>query len=575
MSQKTTGTWVSKLAANAAAVLSIFAVSSVASADVIEQIEAGKSLRAAVSSEARYSDGLTSGEMAQALSSPSLFDASLMLLYASEEHPTRACEYIDVYKRLGRQLEIGKTVLIALENNSGGAHPILRCLAKFSPEQAGRVYVDVLIESEDAAHKVLAVYQSVDPEASLLAYRLGLRVRSDSSHCAALAQLCGPEREINYDLSGTSSHGLVGGEAYAHYAISTQYTDNVNRASASTEANSALVFEPAFAAKRAIGKLSVVAAGDAALSASRQSDEQAYADFAGLFGTEYKGLFGIQMNFGGTYLRSHDATGTGRDEGGANTDGLDRWEKTTARLALKSQSPYSPISIELTLQGDEYHYLNNEADTNFMDRLSRTGSLHVAYQISEGAQLGIGTKRQSVSYEEEPTAARDFDENTYWLTVNASVTQALGIRLEGGITDRQLRSDVGEIVQRGYWDAKVDWVPVSQTRFSVASAGSNSQSYDIGTDYLKHYSASVAWYNDWLSAGKWSTEFSLHGLRTQHIGRATPRQDETISYAIQFNRKVGSNALISANFTRDDRESDVAVNEYLRDTATITMSTSF
>jgi hypothetical protein len=340
-------------------------------------------------------------------------------------------------------------------------------------------------------------------------------------------------------------------------------------------AESSLIFAPAFGAKKDIGSFSFVAAGDAALSASRETDAQAFADFAGLFATKYRTNTGLELGIGGGYMQSHDATGLGRDEGGAPTADLDRWERTTAEIILKSRAPNSPIAIELSLRGHDYEYLNNQADTEFMDRLAREASFSLNYSMSDTTAIVAGTKQLSTSYRSPPTASRDFDEHTHWLGLSTSITGAVDLSVKGGRTDRNITDVNGEPDSRGFWDAELDWTPETRTRITLNTSGDNSQSFDLGTAYLKNYRASAAWHNDWLAAGKWSTDLSIASLRTEHIGRATPREDDTLSYSIQFNRKIGANALISANFTRDDRESNVAVNEYQRDTATVTMSTSF
>lgn len=552
----------------------LFVVSGQSSADVIGHLESGETLRNAVSLEARKGDGFTISELSQALSQADTFRPSLMLLYAAEEHPTKACRYIEAYKQANLGSAVSEATLIALKNSSAGATTLVRCAAKFQPQLAADVYVDVLIEAPGQAQKVLDIYQTVNPDTALISYRKGMQTLSGSQHCPALSQLCSDSDEIKFSLAGTPKHGLAGGEAYLQYAISTEFTDNVNR-SGDAISESSLIFEPAFAAKQRLGAFSFVAAGDAALAASRETDAQAYADFAGVLGTQYQTNMGVEVALGGAYRQSHDQTGLGRDEGGADITSLDRWERTSTALSFKSNAPQSQISIELALDGQEYNYLNNESETGFLNRMERNASFNVKYALSELTHFEVGTRQLSVSYDEEPTASRDFDQHTHWAGISSSITGALDFHLKGGLTDRNIAAIDGSPERRGFWDAGLDWTPAPQTRITLSTIGDNSQSLDANTRYLKNYRAEAKWHNDWLSAGKWSTDISVAGLRSEHIGRATPREDETISYAIQFNRKIGTNALISANFTRDERESNVAVNEYLRDTATVTMSTSF
>lgn len=557
------------------AALPLLAISAAGHTGVLDNIERGESLRNAVSLEARNGDGFTILEMAEALQDAELFNPSLMLLYAAEEHPTKACRYIDEFQLRNLASAVSQATLIALENDSEGSTTLLRCLAKFQPQLASDIYVDVVVELPEQASNVLDIYDSVDHRVALTAYRKGMQIQEGSPHCASLSQLCRSTDEFRFNLAGTPTHGIAGGEAYLQYAVSTQYTDNINRAVNAGD-ESSLIFEPAFGAKKALGPFAMVLAGDAALAASRTNDAQAYADYAGLVGAEYNNpINGLGISLGGSYKQAHDETGLGRDEDGADTTSLDRWERTAAEFTLSSQVPDSAVGIELALRGDEYSYLNNESDTSFMDRLERVAKFSVNYQLSERTGVNVGTSQKSVSYDEQPTASRDFDEHRHWAAINSSITGALDVMIQAGIIDRNIVELVGEPDRRGFWDVKLDWTPAQQTRLTIISSGDNSQSFDLGTTYLKNYRAGITWHNDWLTAGKWSTDITISGLRSEHIGRATPREDETLSYAIQFNRKLGPKALLSANFTRDDRESNVAINEYLRDTATVTLSTSF
>jgi len=218
--------------------------------------------------------------------------------------------------------------------------------------------------------------------------------------------------------------------------------------------------------------------------------------------------------------------------------------------------------FEAALAASELSYSNNlttlsQNRLKERDMISQGGTFYV--RVAPKTRLLLEVLRTDFDYKAAESQLNNNSTKYYAGAIWEATAKTTGY-IRYGQEDKRFDSSGVADISEPAWDINISWQPRSYSRVSIAT-GKGAAEGNARSDVVNTTNTSLSWVHDWSYRLESTLSFSL--TNEEYEGKAfNGREDDTSTALAALTYKISRNIEITASYSRKNRESNSAIEEF-------------